>query len=69
MVRGEAGVTLLPAMSLPVENRGGALAVRRFQAPAPGRTIVLAWRPQSPRALALGQVAEVLRETARRLKP
>jgi LysR family hydrogen peroxide-inducible transcriptional activator len=66
MVRGGAGVTLLPAMSLPVENRGGALAVRRFQAPAPGRSIVLAWRRQSSRALALGQVAEVLRETARR---
>ena len=66
MVLGGAGVTLLPAMSLPVENRGGTLAVRKFQAPSPGRTIVLAWRRQSSRALALGQVAEALRETATR---
>jgi len=68
MVRGGAGVTLLPAMALAVENRGGALAVRKFQAPSPARTIVLAWRKQSARALALGQVAEVLRETVRRIR-
>jgi len=67
MVRGGAGVTLLPAMSLPVENRGEVLAVRKFQAPSPGRTVLLAWRRQSARALALGQVAEALRESANRL--
>jgi LysR family hydrogen peroxide-inducible transcriptional activator len=61
MALGGAGVTLLPAMSLPVENRDGALAVRRFEAPAPRRTIVLAWRRQSSRAPALLQVAEALR--------
>jgi LysR family hydrogen peroxide-inducible transcriptional activator len=69
MVLGGAGVTLLPAMALPVENRGGALTVRRFQAPAPGRTIVLAWRRQSSRSLALEQVAAALRETAARHPP
>ncbi len=61
MVLGGAGVTLLPAMSLPVENRGEALAVRRFEAPSPRRTIVLAWRRQSSRATAMLQVAEALR--------
>jgi LysR family hydrogen peroxide-inducible transcriptional activator len=53
-------------MSLPVENRGGALAVRRFAVPVPGRTIVLAWRRQSSRGPALQRVAAALRETARR---
>jgi LysR family hydrogen peroxide-inducible transcriptional activator len=66
MVLGGGGVTLLPAMSLPVENRGGALAVRRFAVPVPGRTIVLAWRRQSSRGPALQRVAAALRETARR---
>jgi len=64
MVLGGAGVTLLPAMALPVENRRGALTVRRFEAPAPGRTIVLAWRHQSPRAPALEEVAAALRAAA-----
>jgi hypothetical protein len=40
--------------------------VRKFAAPAPGRTIVLAWRRQSSRAPALQRVAAALRETVRR---
>ncbi len=66
MVVGGAGVTLLPSMALPVENRRGELTVRRFEAPPPGRTIVLVWRRQSPRAPALEQVVAALRESARR---
>jgi LysR family hydrogen peroxide-inducible transcriptional activator len=66
MVLGGAGVTLLPAMSLPVENRGDALTVRKFGAPPPGRTIMLVWRRQSSRAPALQRVAAALLESARR---
>jgi hypothetical protein len=33
------GVTLLPSIALPVENRRGQLIVRPFAPPAPGRTI------------------------------
>ena len=44
MVSAGTAVTLLPSLALPVENRRGQLRVRRFTAPAPGRTIALAWR-------------------------
>ena len=65
MVLGGAGVTLLPSIALPVENRRGELTVRRFETPSPGRTIVLVWRRQSSRATALEEVAAALRDAAR----
>jgi LysR family hydrogen peroxide-inducible transcriptional activator len=49
MVAGGLGVTLLPSSSLATEARGRAVAVRPFRAPAPSRTIGLAWRRSSPR--------------------
>lgn len=61
MVAGGAGVTLLPALSLGVENRRGELALRPFVAPRPSRTLVLAWRKQSPRRQALQDVAATIR--------
>jgi LysR family hydrogen peroxide-inducible transcriptional activator len=66
MVAGGAGITLLPALSVPVENRRGALAVRPFAPPAPSRRLVLAWRRNSPLRAGLTQVAEILRAVARR---
>jgi LysR family hydrogen peroxide-inducible transcriptional activator len=38
------GVTLLPSLALPLENRSGALHVRRFAPAAPSRTLALVWR-------------------------
>jgi len=61
MVAGGAGLTLLPSLSVEVESRRGELGLRRFEAPAPSRTLVLAWRNQCPRSAALRKVAEVLR--------
>lgn len=55
------GVTLLPSIALPVENRRGQLVVRRFADPAPGRTIVLAWRRGSALASPLQQLADRIR--------
>ena len=46
MVAAGVGITLLP--SLAVEQQGSrvpAMAVRRFEAPEPSRTIAAAWRP------------------------
>jgi LysR family hydrogen peroxide-inducible transcriptional activator len=57
------GVTLLPSMALPVENRRGQLVVRPFAPPGPGRTIALAWRRGSALAPSLGRLAESIRET------
>lgn len=72
MAAGGAGITLLPALSLSVENRRGDLAVRPFVAPAPCRTLVLAWRKQSPLRAGLQEVAAAIcavTKTSRRAHP
>lgn len=61
MAASGAGVTLLPTLALAVEGRGAGLRTREFVRPAPHRTIVLAWRRQSPRAPALRAVADAAR--------
>jgi LysR family hydrogen peroxide-inducible transcriptional activator len=60
MVAGGAGVTLLPEIAIPTEAERARLRVRRFATPAPSRTIALAWRPRSPLAPALRELARVL---------
>jgi LysR family transcriptional regulator, hydrogen peroxide-inducible genes activator len=57
MVASGTGVTLLPKLAAPVENRRGLLSLRRFGNPAPHRTIVLAWRRRSALSESLKQVA------------
>jgi LysR family hydrogen peroxide-inducible transcriptional activator len=61
MVSSGTGITLLPRLAVPVENRRGQLEIRPFVKPAPSRTIVLAWRPSSPFAEAFQDLAAVLR--------
>ena len=53
MVVGGAGVTLLPALALEVENRRGTLHLRPFLAKAPGRTLALVWRKSTTAHTAL----------------
>jgi LysR family transcriptional regulator, hydrogen peroxide-inducible genes activator len=60
VMSGEGSITLLPALSVPLENRLGQLAVRPLS-PAPSRTLALVWRPGYPRAEALRALAETLR--------
>lgn len=69
MVAGGAGVTLLPELSLAVENRRSELAVRRFVRPVPCRTIVLAWRKQSPLGPSLRALAGTARDASQRHGP
>src|SRR5580692_10188944 len=64
MVSNGAGITLLPALAVPVENRRGQLEIRPFIKPAPGRTIALVWRPRSPHAGVLVELAKTLRAAA-----
>ncbi len=66
MAAGGGGITLLPRLSVPIENRRGALVVRPFAPPAPARTLALVWRPRSPRAAGLRPVAGALGEAFRR---
>ena len=49
MVANGYGVTLLPEIATDVEVRDKRVALKRFAAPEPGRTIGLAWRKTSPR--------------------
>lgn len=57
MVSTGAGIALLPTLSVPVENRRAQLEIRPFVAPAPARTIGLAWRPSVPFGDALRELA------------
>ncbi len=60
MVSASDSVTLLPSLALPVENRRGQLRTRRFVAPEPGRTLVLAWRRGSAVATPLAAIARAI---------
>ncbi len=62
MVVGGAGVTLLPALALEVENRRGTLHLRPFTARAPGRTLALVWRKSTTAHQALKAIAPLLRK-------
>ena len=66
MVAAGAGITLLPELSIEVENRRGALVIRPFVAPAPARTLVLAWRPRFPFAPLLRELAAEIATAMRR---
>jgi LysR family transcriptional regulator, hydrogen peroxide-inducible genes activator len=51
MVAAGMGATLLPACAVDVETRpGSGVTTRRLRSPEPFRTVVLAWRGNSPRA-------------------
>lgn len=68
MAAAGTGITLLPQISLDVENRRGQLALRRLDKPEPYRTLVLAWRRSSalkPSMQALAQAASEALEAAR----
>ncbi len=61
MVGAGIGVTLIPEMAVPVETRSTAVAVSRFGAPQPARTIGMIWRQTNPLAGKFQQIAEVVR--------
>jgi LysR family hydrogen peroxide-inducible transcriptional activator len=70
MVSASGGVTLLPSIALPVENRNRQLTVRRFGEPGPGRTLALAWRRGSALRAPLVRIAGTMRTAlADRLSP
>ena len=61
MVAAGPSITLLPEIAVELENRRGLLAVRPFTAPAPYRTVVLAYRARSGLREALHALAECAR--------
>jgi LysR family transcriptional regulator, hydrogen peroxide-inducible genes activator len=66
MVSSAGGITLLPKLAVPVENRRGQLEIRPFSPPAPSRTLALVWRPASPLGDAYRKIAGTLRRAAER---
>ncbi|MET9338346.1 LysR substrate-binding domain-containing protein [Nonomuraea sp. NPDC003804] len=69
LVAGGLGVTLLPESAVPVETgKRVRLALRRFAAPAPGRTIGMAYRASSARAAEYAQLAKAVRGAVRQRK-
>jgi LysR family hydrogen peroxide-inducible transcriptional activator len=61
MVSAGSGVTLLPKLAVPVENRRGQLEVRPIEK-APSRLVVLAYRPRNPYASTLREVATAMKK-------
>lgn len=62
MVGAGLGVTLIPEMALPLETGMAKVAVARFPAPAPTRTIGMVWRKTTPLAGQLMQIGAVVRQ-------
>jgi LysR family hydrogen peroxide-inducible transcriptional activator len=60
MVGAGMGVTLIPEMAVPIETRSASVAIARFEAPEPTRTIGLVWRKSSPLAGQLHEIARVV---------
>jgi LysR family hydrogen peroxide-inducible transcriptional activator len=69
MVVSHSGVTLLPSIAVPVENRTGQLATRRFAEPIPARTLALGWRRGSALQTTIKAVGQTVRKCYLRRQP
>jgi LysR family hydrogen peroxide-inducible transcriptional activator len=67
MVAAGMGVTLIPAMAVPVETRLANVSIDRFPDPQPARTLGMVWRKSSPLADRFASVAEAIRDSAKAL--
>lgn len=66
MVANGYGITLVPEIALDVELRDQRIKLLRFAAPAPGRTIGLAWRRTSPRKADFAALGHVVTDMLKR---
>jgi len=66
MVANGYGITLLPEIAAEHEARDERVALKRFRAPEPGRTIGLAWRKTSPRRRDFVALGEAVKQAAQR---
>jgi len=64
MVGAGMGITLIPEMAVPVETRSAAVAISRFEAPEPRRTVGMVWRKSSALSNQLQEIAEIVRRSA-----
>lgn len=64
MVSAGYGITLLPEMSIGIEERGRDITILRFEEPEPFRTIGLVWRRTSPRAEEFSELGRLIVKSA-----
>ncbi len=64
MVGAGLGMTLIPAMAVPVETRSAMVSVVPLQDVTPTRTVGMIWRKTSPLADHLRQIADRVRDVA-----
>jgi len=60
------GLTLLPAIAAPIENRRAQLVLRPLARPGAHRTLALVWRPGSPLASLFEELARTWRTELKR---
>ncbi|MFK7792431.1 MAG: hydrogen peroxide-inducible genes activator [Devosiaceae bacterium] len=65
MVGAGLGVTLIPEMALALEGRSANVAVTRFPAASPSRTIGMVWRRTNPLADQLVELGDVVKRVGR----
>ncbi len=68
MVSAGLGVTVIPEIAVAVETRSAEVAVARFAAPRPERTVGMVWRRTSPLAPQLAEIGEIVRGSAAGLR-
>jgi len=61
------GITLLPEISVHVENRARNLKLIRFEEPEPSRRLGVAWRATSPRKSDFRKLAELARRAGEKI--
>jgi LysR family hydrogen peroxide-inducible transcriptional activator len=69
MVSAGAGITLLPRLAVPTESRRADLVIRPLADERAFRTLALVWRPTSPSASALRQLAATIRGSFEASRP
>lgn len=64
MVGAGIGVTLIPEMAVQLETRSADVAISKFPAPSPSRTIGMVWRRSDPLGEQLLQIGGIIRKVA-----
>lgn len=67
MVGAGIGITLIPAMAVPVETRSAPVSVARFNQKKPSRTVGMIWRKTSPLTVQFLELSEVVKDSAAEL--
>lgn len=66
MVGAGMGLTLIPEMAVPFETRSADVAISRFPAPGPSRTIGMVWRKTNPLSSQLMEISAIIRSVAQK---